>query len=264
MDFITSITSDFNLHIAGYFALYFMGIILSVVGAGGSILTVPILVYLFSIPTIIATSYALTIVGIIAFLSSISRWRYINLKKIIPLGLTSALSVFITRRFFIPILLENFSDYIINKFLLILLLIIMILAGYFMIKGQEKKQNDHINNSSSILIAVFLGFIMGLLGSGGGFLIIPMLIFMGFDIQKAISTSLFIISINSFTGFIADQYIFTSSDMINLTKYLSCAFLGMITGIYIAKKIGEKNLKKSFGYFIWIISLVIIGKEFIL
>ena len=87
---------------------------------------------------------------------------------------------------------------------------------------------------------------------------------MGFTIQEAIPTSLFIITINSFIGFLADKHHLLASDWLNLSKYLSSTLLGMFIGIYLAKFIQRQKLKKAFGYFVWIIAMAILISEFIL
>ncbi|WP_291396737.1 sulfite exporter TauE/SafE family protein, partial [Acinetobacter sp.] len=101
--------------------------------------------------------------------------------------------------------------------------------------------------------------------AGGGFLIIPTLVLlMGFTMQEAVPTSLFIITVNSLIGFAADQHQFIADDWSHLAKYLAPAFFGMLMGLYIAKFIQGKILKKAFGYFVWVVGIAILTKEFIL
>ena len=120
-------------------------------------------------------------------------------------------------------------------------------------------------NIKVILIGLTSGIVIGILGAGGGFLIIPTLVvLMGFSMQEAVPTSLFIITVNSLIGFAADQRHFITADWINLTKYLAPALVGMLMGLYIAKFVNGKALKKAFGYFVWIVGIAIFTKEFIL
>jgi uncharacterized membrane protein YfcA len=250
----------------GYIALIFMGITLGLIGAGGSILTIPIMIYLFDIPIMLATSYSLIVVGLTALMASIGYRNHILFKKSMLFLIPSVLGVFVMRYFMMPNLPHSIGSLPIDKALLVLLLLFIGFAGYFMSKNSLSypenisKKNHH---TKVIAISLILGIIMGLIGAGGGFLIIPTLVlFMGFKIKEAVATSLFIITINSFIGFAADKHHLLF--WMNLIKYLPCALLGMIIGLYIAKFMRGEVLKKSFGYFIWMIGAAIITKEFIL
>jgi uncharacterized membrane protein YfcA len=176
--------------------------------------------------------------------------------------------VFAARYFMIPALPHTIGSLPIDKALVVLLLIFMSAAGYFMIKNSPLDAKNHLPKNSNvkvILIGLALGGIMGILGAGGGFLIIPTLVLlMGFTMQEAVPTSLFIITVNSVIGFTADQHQFIADDWSHLAKYLAPALLGMVTGLYIAKFIQGESLKKAFGYFVWIVGIAILTKEFIL
>ncbi len=252
----------------GYIALAAMGITLGLVGAGGSILTIPILVYLLNVPIILATSYSLIVVGSTAFMGLLRYRHHILFKKAIVFLIPSVLGVFTARHFMIPALPHTIGSLPIDKSLVILLLIFMSAAGYFMIKNSSLDVQNHLpknQNIKVILIGLALGTVMGLLGAGGGFLIIPTLVLlMGFTMQEAVPTSLFIITVNSVIGFSADQHQFIANDWSHLAKYLAPAFFGMLIGLYIAKFIQGESLKKAFGYFVWVIGIVILIKEFIL
>jgi uncharacterized membrane protein YfcA len=192
----------------------------------------------------------------------------ILIRKAIVFLIPSVLGVFVVRHFMIPALPHTLGFFSIDKVLVILLLIFMSAAGYFMIKNAPFDAQNHLHNNQNIkviLIGLSLGMVMGLLGAGGGFLIIPALVLlMGFRMQEGVPTSLFIITVNSLIGFAADQHQFIASDWSNLAKYLCPALLGMLTGLYIAKFIRGESLKKAFGYFIWVVGIAIFAKEFIL
>ena len=256
------------MELLGYIALAVMGITLGLVGAGGSILTIPILVYLLNVPIILATSYSLVVVGSTAFMGLLRYRHHILFKKAMLFLAPSILGVFTARHFMIPALPHTIGSLPIDKALVILLIIFMSAAGYFMIKNSSLDVQNHLpknQNIKVILIGLALGIIMGLLGAGGGFLIIPTLVLlMGFTMQEAVPTSLFIITVNSVIGFTADQHQFIADDWSHLAKYLAPAFFGMLMGLYIAKFIQGKILKKAFGYFVWIVGIAILIKEFIL
>lgn len=254
----------------GYICLLFMGLTLGLVGAGGSILTIPILVYLFKIPMIIATTYSLVIVGSSAFIATI-RYRHIILfKKAIIFTIPSIIGIFCARSYLIPNLPEFLWGLPINQVLMLLLLVFMALAGYFMIKDfkfhtDNKAANNKATQIKLISIGLCLGTIMGLLGAGGGFLIIPTLVlWMRLNMQEAVPTSLFIITINSLIGTLSNKHSLDSNDWSCLLGYLSFALVGMFIGIYLGKYVNGHNLKQSFGWFVWMIAIVIATKEFIL
>lgn len=252
----------------GYIALVTMGIALGLVGAGGSILTIPILVYLFNIPIILATSYSLVVVGSTALMGLLRYRHQILFKKAIVFLIPSVLGVFAARHFVISALPHNIGPLSIDKALVILLLIFMSIAGGFMIKKFPLHPQNHLpktRNNRVILVGLSLGIVMGILGAGGGFLIIPTLVLlMGFSMQDAVPSSLLIITVNSLIGFVADQHHFITSDWWNLAEYLLPALLGMLIGFYIAKFANGENLKKAFGYFLWVVGIVILMNEFIL
>lgn len=256
------------MELLAYISLGIMGITLGLVGAGGSILTIPILVYLLNVPIILATSYSLVVVGSTAFMGLLRYRHHILFKKAIVFLVPSVLGVFTARHFMIPALPHTIGFLPIDKALVVLLLIFMSAAGYFMIKNSPLDAKNHLSKNQNIkviLIGLALGMIMGILGAGGGFLIIPTLLFlMGFTMQEAVPTSLFIITVNSLIGFAANQHQFIADDWSHLAKYLAPALLGMLMGLYIAKFVNGKALKKAFGYFVWIVGIGIFTKEFIL
>lgn len=256
------------MELLGYISLVTMGVTLGLVGAGGSILTIPILVYLLNVPIILATSYSLILVGSIASVGMLRYRHNIFFRRAAVLLIPSVLAMFTVRHFMIPVLPHTIGALSFDKALVILLLIFMSVAGYFMIKNSPLNTQNLLRKNQNIkviLISLSLGVVMGILGAGGGFMIVPTLVLlMGFNLKEAIPTSLFIIAINSMIGFAADKYQFLASDWSNLVKYLAPALLGMFMGLYIARFVNGESLKKSFGYFLWFVGIVILLKEFIL
>lgn len=254
------------MELLGYFALTFMGITLSLIGAGGSILTIPILVYLLKEPILVATSYSLALVGSTALFAALRCRHQILFKESVIFLIPSICGVFIARHFIIPKLPDAIGFLSIDQALITLLLSFIAISGYLMIKNSSNytKSNNSTNESFKIIsLGLALGIIMGILGAGGGFLIIPTLILlMGLSSKEAIPTSLFIITVNSFIGFAADKHPFITTDWINLIKYLIPAIMGMTIGLYVTKFMNEVSFKKLFGYFIWLMGIIIIIKEF--
>ena len=256
------------MEILGYIAAIFIGIALGLIGAGGSILAFPILVYLFKIDTDQATSYSLFIVGIAAFVGAIKQYRLENLKikTGIIFAIPSVISLLVMRNYLLPRIpaqLFNVDGFILKKHALIMIVfaLLMIAASYSMIR-KVAFNNKKINYLRLSLIGLVVGLVVGLLGAGGGFLIIPALIFFaGLTFKEALGTSLLIIFINSIIGFSSDIYGGAILDIKFLLIITAIAVLGLFIGTALSKKISGEKLKPAFGWFIIILGIYIIINE---
>ncbi len=263
-----------HMEIAGFFAAFIIGITLGLIGGGGSILTIPVLVYLFHIPPTIATGYSLFIVGISSLAGSYNSFKKgnIDLKAVLYFGITSIVTVVLIRRLLIPIIPEHLFDIggfaISRSFLtMILLAIVMILASFNMIFKPTPKSSHHAHEmhyGKALFRGVEIGILTGLLGAGGGFLIIPVLIFsFHLSMKKAVGTSLLIIALNALFGFASDlsQYEIHWQLLLTLTAIaVSGTFVGNLLGL----KIPGEKLKKGFGIFILLAGCYIILHELLL
>lgn len=258
------------IDIIGYISAIIIGIILSLIGSGGSILTIPVLVYIFNIEPFLATTYSLIIIGITAFFSAIKNIKNgnIDFKIGIIFTLPSLFSVYLTRRFILPSLpqkikiTENFY-YKTDELILIFLSIIMILSAVSMIlKNNNRMIKKEINYFIITIEGLIIGLITGLIGVGGGFLIIPILVlFGGLSIKKAIGTSLIIILLKSLTGIIGDLQLSLNIDWSFLLSFSCFSLLGVLIGLNISKFISGEKLEKIFGYFVLFIAAFIFLKE---
>lgn len=260
------------MEIIGYFASILIGVSLGLIGGGGSILTVPVLVYLFGVEAGQATVYSLFIVGTTSIAGSLSYFkdRLINLKTVFVFGIPSIFSVFLTRMFIIPAIpqyLFHIGGITITKDILLLLLfaVLMIVASYNMIKSklpEDKDQGQAMNYPIVILEGFFVGMLTGLVGAGGGFLIIPALIhFLKLPMKSAIGTSLVIISINSLSGFVFSLSTI-AIDWKLIFSITAIAVIGILVGSSVSHKIDGKKLKSAFGWFVLAMGIYIIIKEF--
>jgi len=267
------------MEIAGFIGAFLMGLSLGLVGSGGSILTVPILVYLFYIDTLIATTYSLFIVGITSLVGATVRAGAGNIHWLTTLvfGIPSMTAVYLTRSFLLPIIpsvIFQLHDFVLTKslFLLLLFAVLMLFASFFMVRDQEETteedtslENTSYNLFSLSLKGILAGCITGLLGAGGGFLIIPALVLMAnLPMKKAVGTSLVIITANSFMGFWRDYQLHELIDWRFLVYFSTIAITGILTGSSIAHKISSERLKPIFGYFILLMGAFIIFKELFL
>lgn len=256
----------------GYLASVLIGISLGLIGGGGSILTVPILVYLFKINPEHATSYSLFIVGITALLGAYKHYLLGNLKikSALFFAFPSVISLLLIRKMVlpnIPSLLFKIDTFEVTKDILIMVVfaVLMIVASISMIRKRNLEPENKTNYWQLALIGLFVGLITGFLGAGGGFLIIPALIFFaGLKMKQAVGTSLLIIFINSLIGFSGDVLNGIKIDYTFLFIISSIAIIGMFIGINISKRMDGSKLKPLFGWFVLIMGLYIIAKEILL
>ncbi len=263
------------MEIAGYFAALLIGIFLGLIGGGGSILTIPVLVYLFQIEPSLATGYSLFIVGCSSLAGAWKNYRFgnINLKAAFYFGTASILTVVLIRRFLLPVIptdLFRISDFIVTKSLatMVLFASLMIIAAVHMLTKEKIPANSGqpvtIHFGKAMIRGMQVGLITGLLGAGSGFIIIPILIFsFHLSMKKAIGTSLLIIAMNSLSGFVGDLF----HQQFNWGLLLPITAIA-ITGTFIGRKLGEKvpgeKLKKGFGWFVLVIGIYIIIHELLL
>ena len=263
------------MELLGFLMAIIIGIILGILGGGGSILSVPVLVYLFHINPTTATAYSLFIVGISSLIGVIPKYRQglVHLKTALIFGIPALISVFITRKFLIPSIPDeiiSFSNFIITKAILTMIVfaLLMIIASFSMIRKsvEYSVRSEDINVPNYFLIIIqglFLGVLTGFIGAGGGFLIIPALVFRcKLPMKIAVGTSLLIIAVNSIIGFIGDLSVTT--ELINwklLIIFTSLAILGIFIGNYFTKFIDGNKLKRGFGWFILLMGIYIIFHE---
>lgn len=259
---------------AGYIASLFIGVSLGLIGGGGSILTMPVLVYLFGINPVLATSYSLFIVGSTSLVGAVNNYLkvFVQIKTALLFGLTSITTVFLTRKFLVPAIPETFGhggNFVITQSMvtMVLFAILMLTAAIAMIKSKTITVNKNTAEPKKINLlklssyGIAIGLATGLLGAGGGFLLIPTLVLLvRLPMKEAVGTSLFIIALNSLIGFTGDIGHF-NFDWIFLFKITSIAVAGIFIGGILGKKIPGDKLKKGFGWFVLAMGIYIIIKE---
>ncbi len=265
------------MEIFGYIASILIGVLLGLIGGGGSILTVPVLVYLFGILPVTATAYSLFVVGATSVVGSINYFKkgLVNVKTAIVFGIPSIIAVYLTRKFLLPLIPENImqlGSFTLSKdiFLMLVFAVLMVFSSYSMIKGNKGKQSkvataepsvQQFNYPLILIEGLFVGGLTGLVGAGGGFLIIPALVILSkLPMKEAVGTSLVIIAAKSLIGF-TGEIGQAPLDWTLLLLVTALSIFGVFVGSYLSKYINSDKLKPAFGVFILVMGLYILIKE---
>ena len=260
------------MEILGYIASLFIGLSLGLIGGGGSILTVPVLVYLFGVDPVLATAYSLFIVGATSLVGAFPKYKNgdINLKTAFIFGIPSIIAVYATRAYLVPNIPQHIfqlGSLEVTKPLMMMIVfaILMVFASVSMIRNKSNttaEEGPQVFNYPMILLeGTIVGMLTGFVGAGGGFLIIPALVlFSKLPMKKAIGTSLLIIAVKSLFGFTGDLGK-QQMDWTLLLSVTALAVIGIFAGNALSKKISADSLKKGFGWFVLVMGIYIIIKE---
>jgi len=265
------------MEILAYIFAAAIGISLGLIGAGGSILTVPVLVYLAHVEPVLATAYSLFVVGSTALVGGIQNAfkKLVDFKTAIIFGVPSILAVYITRAFIMPWIPNEFhilDSLEVSKglFLLLLFAVLMVATSISMIRGNgKKKEIEKFENNAKphnyglvFLEGIGVGTLTGLVGAGGGFLIIPALVLLaGLEMKLAVGTSLFIIALKSLIGFTGDIQTGAPIDWSFLLLFTAFSVSGIFIGSWLHQFVDGHRLRKGFGWFVLIMGFYMIFKE---
>ena len=256
----------------GYVLAVFVGLILGMLGSGGSILSVPILVHVMGIEPTLATAYSLFVIGTTSLVGGIhkAQQKLVDFHKVVLFGIPAVISVFMTRKIIVPQIPDTiFSNehFTLSKSMLIMVVfaVVMIVASVRMIKPFKEKvilENEKLNYYRVTLMGILIGLLSGFVGAGGGFLIVPaLLLFAKTPMKMAVGTSLFIVSSQSLIGFTGDIMGNQIIDWKLLLFFTLASIMGIFIGNFISKKIKEEKLKTGFGWFVLAMGIYIILRE---
>lgn len=263
------------MEIIGYFASALIGVSLGLIGGGGSILTVPVLVYLFGVDPVLATAYSLFIVGSTSLVGAFPKYKegMVNVKTAVIFGIPAILAVYATRAWLVPMIpnpVFSIGDFVVSKAMLMmgLFAMLMVFASYSMIQDKKSGPKEaettgpqQFNYPMILAEGGIVGVLTGLVGAGGGFLIIPALVlFSKLPMKQAVGTSLLIIAAKSLIGFTGDlsQY---EMDWRLLGIVTALAVVGIFIGNRLSRNVDGDKLKKAFGWFVLVMGIYILIKE---
>ncbi|OKS86250.1 sulfite exporter TauE/SafE family protein [Mucilaginibacter polytrichastri] len=256
------------MEIAGYLAAILIGLSLGLIGGGGSILTVPILVYFFRLDPVIATTYSLFVVGLTSSAGAISHYRKgnVNFKIAFIFGIPSLIAVFIMRKWVMPAMPHHLliiGSFELTKPVLLMLVfaVLMQAASISMIRKSKEilVSGSQFSYTKLVIQSIVVGIITGFVGVGGGFLIIPSLVlFALLPMKKAVGTSLMVMTISSLLGVLGDVSSNVSIDYHFLMLFSAFAIAGIIAGSYLTKYIADTKLKPAFGLFVLFMGIFVL------
>ncbi len=261
------------LHLFGFVSSVLIGVRLGMIGSGGSILTLPVLVYLLGISPVVSTVYSLFVVGTTSLVGSVSYMQkhLVHYRAAAVFSIPSFLAVYLSRRYgllSIPDPVFASGTFALSKDLFVMLFfaLIMLAAAVSMIRSGKAaataEEGDGVFSDGAVAFGgLVVGALTGIVGAGGGFLIIPVLVLVAhLPMRQAVGTSLLIIAAKSLFGFAGD----VPGVAVNWSFLLGFTLLsvaGIWLGAGLARFIPCTRLKQVFGWFVLAMSLCILVRE---
>lgn len=256
--------------IAAYILALLIGLTLALIGSGGSILTVPVLVYILHVDPVTATAYSLFIVGMTAMVGSIPYLKRGEFSRdaLIWFSFPSIAAVYLTRAYLVPWLPDvwlSLGAISITKGhgLLILFALLMLVSAVLMLRPSPVETKSSKPRIGLLLAeGAGVGILTGLVGAGGGFLIIPALVLLaGLPMKTAVGTSLALIALKSIIGFGGDLQAGLNPDWTLLLGFTAVAVGGILIGVRLSTRIEQRTLKRGFGFFLIIVAAMMLITE---
>ena len=237
-----------------------VGLSLGLLGSGGSILTVPILVYLVGQDEKVAIASSLAIVALISIAGSMQfiQERLVQWRTVITFGIPGIVGTYAG---------AALSAYAPDGLQMLTFAVVMLGASWFMLKPGSsevcrRKTNIYEVGAEGFVVGIVTGFV----GVGGGFLIVPALVLLGgLAMQQAVATSLVIIALKSIAGFTKYLEVIEAANLSidwGVIGFFAVAgILGSLVGSHFACKISQEKLKTGFGAFLVVVALFVLSQS---
>ncbi len=251
------------MHLLGYTLAALMGLLLGLMGGGGSLLTVPIFVYVLGFEPKLAIAMSLPVVGGTSLVGAIGHWRAgnVQLKTAAVFGVVAMVGAYFGARL---------AAFISGATQLTLLAAVMLAAAISMFRSARQQtargnaERDAIRDMPSgllIPVALCVGVITGVVGIGGGFLVVPALVLLArVSMRQAVGTSLLVIAMNSASGF-AGYLGRVEVPWVFMLGFTAVAVAGIIAGLYLVRFISQRALKQAFAVFLVVMGAFILAKN---
>jgi uncharacterized membrane protein YfcA len=241
----------------GYVLSLLIGVSLGFFGGGGSILTVPLLVYVFGLDPKTAIASSLLVVGTASTSGAIHHWRAgnVNLRTGLLFGAAGMTGAYIGGRV---------GAYLDGTLLLLLFACMMVLTSVAMWQGRRARSPGPATQGATVrlvLQGLAVGSFTGLVGAGGGFLIVPALtLWAGLSMHVAVGTSLLVIVLNTMAGFLGYlNHVQVDFKLIGAVSVIAIA--GSFVGSALATKINPASLRRAFAVFVLAMAAFILVRE---
>lgn len=269
------------LTLFGYLLAGCIGVSLGLLGGGGSVLAVPVLVYVMHVAPKSAIAMTLVIVGTVSLVGVIPHWRRgnVNWRKALIFGSATMVGAFAGAK------IANLP-FVTGAMQLLLFAVMMMVAAILMIRKTQRSQSSQVPEAKAmnpepldsenylynepvcrycwlwlLTEGLGIGILTGLVGVGGGFAIVPALVLLGkVPMKEAIGTSLLIISFNSVAGFLG-YWGKVELDWHLMVSFTFIAAIGTLMGTHLSHRIDAKYLQKGFGYFLMAVASFILFQQ---
>lgn len=263
----------------GYLAGLVVGILLGMLGGGGSLL-LPAMLYLFHLDLKLATAYTTILVGVTAMFGAVPRLRrnLIDVPTVIALGIPVSVGMLLVRLWLFDVVPKTLFTvgsiavtkkmFVLTIFVGLLLLSFASMMGLFRKKLQSKTELRAKNSVAYYVLMIVCGLLIGILpgfaGAGGGVLIVPLLVILfGLPMKTVVGSSLTIIAMKSFVGFFGGDAIRLGSeiDYWFLLRFVLLMIAGVIIGSAWSRKIDAAKLRQIFAWFLLGLAIFIVVYE---
>lgn len=254
---LLSIATPSNL-LPGLALAFIIGITLGMLGGGGSILTVPVFVYVLGYDPKLAIAMSYPVVGFTTLVGAVGRYRagFVNMQRVLIVGAASMSAAFVAARL---------SHGVKGTLQLVILGTVMLVSAVTMLRSASKADvpADAAPPRPAVLALVGLcvGTLTGLVGVGGGFLIVPALVgYGGVAMREAVGTSLLIITANCVAGF-AGQHNVAALPWGVIAIFTATAMIGLVVGTRLAREVAVGSLKRGFALLLLVVATLLLWQN---